>query len=158
MSGDSGICKNVIIFEFDNSSSVHADNRINNITNLGESPTDGLDDAIVAAESEYSISFSEQENIFCLSLHCNGSGSFLFLNGEKIYQYKTNDSEINGYSVCLGNISKLHEKTGVYGYVYDFSVDCDSVDVDGFLDIHKYITKKHDTKCFQLLKKCLLNY
>ena len=30
------------------------------------------------------------------------------------------------------------KKTGLDGYVYDFSVDYDSIDVDYILDIHKY--------------------
>ena len=38
------------------------------------------------------------------------------------------------------------KKTGLYGYVYDFSVDCDSIDVADILDIHKYLMKKHNTK------------
>ena len=28
------------------------------------------------------------------------------------------------------------KKTGLYGYVYDFSVDYDSIDIDDILDIH----------------------
>ena len=47
------------------------------------------------------------------------------------------------------------KKTGLDGYVYDFSVDYDSIDVDYILDIHKYyinITKrKHDIKCLDFL-------
>ena len=31
------------------------------------------------------------------------------------------------------------KKTGLYGYVYDFSVDYDATTVDDVLDIHKYI-------------------
>lgn len=30
------------------------------------------------------------------------------------------------------------EKTGLYGYAYGFSIDCDVVTVDDFIDIHKY--------------------
>ena len=36
--------------------------------------------------------------------------------------------------------------TGFYGYVYDFSVDYDNIDVDDILDIQKYFIKKHDIK------------
>ena len=35
------------------------------------------------------------------------------------------------------------KKTGLNGYVYDFSVDYDAIDVDDILDIHKYLMKKH---------------
>ena len=38
------------------------------------------------------------------------------------------------------------KKTGLYGYVYDFSEDCDSIDVSDILDIHKYLMKKHGIK------------
>ena len=41
-----------------------------------------------------------------LSLHYNGSNSFLFVNVVKKYQFKVKDSEIKPYSLCLGNISK----------------------------------------------------
>ena len=36
------------------------------------------------------------------------------------------------------------KKTGLYGYVYDFLVDYDSIDADDILDIHKYSMKKYD--------------
>ena len=35
---------------------------------------------------------------------------------------------------------------GLYGYVYDFSVDYDSIDVDDTLDINEYLMKKHYIK------------
>ena len=38
------------------------------------------------------------------------------------------------------------KKTGLNGYVYDFSVDYDSIAVDDMLDIRKYLMKKHDIK------------
>ena len=38
------------------------------------------------------------------------------------------------------------KKTRLYGYVCDSSVDNDNIDVDDFLDIHKYLMKKHDVK------------
>ena len=33
--------------------------------------------------------------------------------------------------------------TGLNGYVYDFSVDYSSTDVDDIKDIHKYLMKKN---------------
>ena len=58
-----------------------------------------------------------------LNLHYNGSSSFLFVNATKIYQFKSKDSEIKKYFLCLGNISKdftanYMERTGLTGYVY----------------------------------------
>ena len=43
------------------------------------------------------------------------------------------------------------KKTGLYGYVYDFSVDY-AIAVDDILDIHNYLMKKNDsiTKCLGL--------
>ena len=44
---------------------------------LGKSPTDGLDDATITAETEYSINFTEQEKKFgCFSLYYNESKFF----------------------------------------------------------------------------------
>ena len=34
------------------------------------------------------------------------------------------------------------KRTGLYGYVYDFSVDYDAIDIDDIVDIHKYLMKK----------------
>ena len=47
----------------------------------------------------------------------------------------------------LGNISKDFSvdntiKTRLHGYMYDFSVDFDSIDVDDILNILKYINIK----------------
>ena len=36
------------------------------------------------------------------------------------------------------------KKTGFNGYVYDFSVDYDAIDVDDVKNIHKYLMKKND--------------
>ena len=35
------------------------------------------------------------------------------------------------------------KKTGINGYVYDFSVDYDTIAVDDILDIHKYLIEKN---------------
>ena len=50
--------------------------------------------------------------------------------------------------LCLGNISKDFsvdnmKKTGLNGYVYDFSVDYDAIAVDNILGIHKYLMEKN---------------
>ena len=36
------------------------------------------------------------------------------------------------------------KKTGLNGYVYDFSVDYNASDVDDILDIYSYLMKKND--------------
>ena len=79
----------------------------------------------------------------------NGANSYLFVNGIEIYKFKAKDSEIVATLLCLGNISKYWsvdkmKKTGFTGYVYDFSVDYDVIDVDDIKDIHKYLIKKNN--------------
>ena len=36
------------------------------------------------------------------------------------------------------------KKTGLNGYVYDFSFDYDAIAVDDILDIHTFLMKKND--------------
>ena len=52
-------------------------------------------------------------------------------------------------NLCLENVSKDFsasnmKKTRFNGYIYDFSVYYDSIDIDDILDIHKYLMKKND--------------
>ena len=95
----------------------------------------------------YSINFTVRRKKFCLSLHYNRANSYLFVNITEIYKFKGKDSETVATPLCLGNISKdwstdNMKKTGFNRYVYDFSVDYDSTDVDHIKDIHKYLMKK----------------
>ena len=60
---------------------------------------------------------------------------------------KAKDSKINAVTLCLDNASKDFsadnmENTGLCGYVHDFSVDYDSIDVADILGIYKYLMKK----------------
>ena len=84
-----------------------------------------------------------------MSLHYSGANSYLFVNGAEIYKFKAEDSEILVGAICLGNISKDWsvenvKKTGLNGYVYDFSVDYDPISVDDMKDIQKYLMKKNN--------------
>ena len=131
------------------SSSTKIDNRKKDILILGKGPTQGLENTL-SAEKMYSINFTVTGKKFCLSLHYNGANSFLFVNGKEIHKFKAKDSEIVATLLCPGNISKGWSvdntvKTGLRGYVYDFSVDYDAIAVDDVLDIHKYLIKKNDT-------------
>ena len=54
----------------------------------------------------YSINFTKKNTKFCLSLHYNGTNSYLFVNGTDIIKFKAKNSEILAYSLRLGNISK----------------------------------------------------
>ena len=57
---------------------------------------------------------------------------------------KAKGSETNAAPLSSDNFSKDFSvdnmktgyKTGLYGHVYDFSIDDDSIDVDDFSDIH----------------------
>ena len=96
----------------------------------------------------YSVNFTENNKKFSLSLHYNGDNSYLFVNGIEIYKFKAKDSEIVASSLCMGNISKdvpvdNMKKTGLNGYVYDFSVDYDAIAVHNMLDMHKYLMEKN---------------
>ena len=129
------------------SSSTKIDNRKKDILILGKGPTQGLESTL-NAEKLYSINFTMKNTKFCLSLHYNGSNSYLFVNGTEIIKFKANDSEILAYSLCLGNISKdwtndTMKKTGFNGYIYDFSTNYNAIVVSNILEIHKYLMKKN---------------
>ena len=80
-------------------------------------------------------------------MHYNGGNSYLFVNGAEIIKFEAKDSEILASPLCLGNISKdwstdNMKKTGLTGYVYDFSVDYNAITIDVIKDIHNYLMKK----------------
>ena len=113
---------------------------------LGKTSTQGLEHTLTA-EKMYSINFVLTKNKFCLNLHYNGGSSYLFVNGTEMYKFKAKDSEIVLSPLSLGNISKdwsadNMKKSVLTGYIYDFSVDYDSIAVDGLKDIQKYLIKK----------------
>ena len=64
------------------SSSVHIDKKNKDTLILGKGPTQGLDDTTLTADAKYSINFLRSNKKFCLSLHYNGSNSFLFVNAK----------------------------------------------------------------------------
>ena len=62
---------------------MHVDNK-----GKDKGPTQELDDTILTAELKYPINFTRSEKRFVLSLHYNGSNSFLFVDATKVYQFK----------------------------------------------------------------------
>ena len=97
----------------------------------------------------YSINFTVTKKKFYLSSHYNGSNSYLFVNGTEIIKFKAKDSEIVASPFCLGNISKdwstdNMKKTGLTGYVYDFSADYNAIAVDDIKNIYNYLMKKNN--------------
>ena len=120
-----------------------------NILILGKGPLQGLVERSLSAELMYSINFTEANKKLCLCLHYNGANSYLFVHGIEIIKFKAKDTEINPYNLCLGNISKDFsesniKKTGFNGYIYNFSVDYDPIEVSDIQNIHKYLLKKND--------------
>ena len=114
-------------------------------------PKQGLDYTTFTVEAKYSINFTQSNRKFCLSLHYNGSNSFLFVDATKMYQFKVKDTETKKYPLCLGNISIYFSannmiKAGLNGRVYDFSVDYRAFNTNNIGDIHKYLREKHDVK------------
>ena len=127
--------KNVIIFGADMSSSVHVDNKGKDILILGEGPTQGLDDTTLTAEAKYPINFTQPNKRFVLSLHYNGSNSFVFVNTTKLYKFKAKKSDMKDYALCLGNVSKDFtlnnmKKTGLAGFLNVSSVDFNPIDTN----------------------------
>ena len=137
---DGSFGQNVKVFGANMSSSVHANNKINNILVLGKGFTQGINDTTIYTEKTYSINFARSNAKFCLSLHYNGDNSYLFVNGTETYKFKAKDSEIVPYPLCLGNISKDFsvdnmKKTGLCGQVHEFSIDYDAIANYKILDI-----------------------
>ena len=108
------------------SSVVHVDNKGKDILIIGEGPTQELDDATLTVEARYPINFTQSSRRFVLSLHYNGSDSFLFVDAEKMYQFKAKYSEIKKCPLCLRNVSNdftinnMKKKTGLKGNVKFF--------------------------------------
>ena len=89
------------------SSYVHFDNKNKEILILGKGLPQGLDNTTLTGEAEFFIYFSRLQRKFCLSLHYNGTNNFLFVNATKIYQFKTKDSKIKPYPLCLRKFQKI---------------------------------------------------
>ena len=103
------------------SSSSHANYKTRSILVLRKDFIEGIDGTKIYAEKMYSTNFTVANKIFCLSLHCNGDNSYLFVNGKEIINFKAKDSEILTYPLCLGDFSKDFSpsntrKTGLTGY------------------------------------------
>ena len=68
-------------------------------------------------ETQYSVNFSRSNIKFCLSLHYNGSSSFLLVNATKNISIQSKRFWNKKYPLCLGNISgdfsanKMKKKT-----------------------------------------------
>ena len=98
----------------------------------------------------YSPNFSAENKFFCLCLHYNCDGSYLFVNGKEVTQFKAKKSEIKANQLTIGSISTSAdlsssdiEDSKLYRNVYDFSVDYSTISNDKILDIHAYLMKEN---------------
>ena len=80
---------------------MHLKNIKKDILILVEGATPRFYDTTLTAEAKYSINFTHPRKRLALSLHYNGSNSFLFLNATKRYQFKLKDAEIKNYTLFL---------------------------------------------------------
>ena len=92
------------------------------------------------------INFTKHHTKFGLNLHYNGANGYL-LTEQKFINLK--QKTLKSYqTLCLGNASKNFTssniiKTGLNGYIYNFSVDYDAIAVDDILDICRYLMKNN---------------
>ena len=143
--------KNLVIFGGDKVHQCIVIIRKEIILVIYEGPRQGLDGSSITSEAKYSINFIESGKRFAFSLHSNGSNSFLFVNVTNICQFKVKVSEIKPNILCLRNIQKHctannMKKTGFNGYVYDFTIDYNIIDISDIINSHKYLMKEHDIK------------
>ena len=90
---DGSFYQNVIIFGANMSSSVHANNKVNNILVLGKDFIQGISDTTIYAEKTYLINITKSRVRFCLSLHYNGDNSYVFGNGTEICKFKAKSTK-----------------------------------------------------------------
>ena len=68
--------------------SKHANNKIKDVLVLGQGLIQKIDDKTIYAEKMYSPNFNIANKTFCLSLHCNGDYSYLFVNDREVIKFK----------------------------------------------------------------------
>ena len=141
--------RNVLNFGVHENSLVHANNKANNIYVMGDLFVQGINDTTLYAEKIYGQNFTAANKKFVLSLHYNGDGSYLFVNGKQELKFKAKDDQIVKEILCLRNISDdwttaNAEKTGFWGEIYDFAVDYTSTNTGDIYNIHRYLMKKHN--------------
>ena len=129
------------------SSSVHVDNKKEDISILGEGPTQGLNGTTLTAEKRYSVNFTLTKKI-CVSVHFNGENLIYLLMIQKLLNLRRKILKLQQFhylqemfqqNFFVDNI----KQSGIKAYVYDFSDDCDTFAVNDILGIHKYLMKKN---------------
>ena len=148
---DSSLARNIIIFGADLSTSRHSTNKTRNILVLGHAFIQKINNTTNYAEGSYSSNFSIENKVFCLSLHCNGDNSYLFVNGKEVFKFKAKNSEIKPQPIALGGIITTEyistdeiKESKLYGNIYDLNVDYSAISNDKIHNIHTYLMKKND--------------
>ena len=104
----------------------------------------------VYPQSDYNeVNGSQMDKNLVLSLHYDGSDSYLFINCVKQFQFKAMDKLNFKNSLLIGSVAGNFEtiteygKTSLKGDIYDFAVDYEKADLPKIYDIHRYLMKKH---------------
>ena len=124
--------------------SSHFTNKANNIYVLDRDFVQRINDTTLYAENIYKTNFTGTNKKFVLSLHYNFSNSYLFVNCVQQLKFKAKSDQTLKDKLCVGNLSSNwtvgnSEKTGLYGKIYDFAVDYQSIDgVKTIYEIHRY--------------------
>ena len=122
---DPSMGSNAVIFGADMSSSVHIDNKNEDILQI------------------YPINFTQPRKRF---LCYNGNNSSLFVNAAIIYQFKAKGSKIKYYALFAGNVLKDFainnmNKIRLKRSVNLLPVDINPMDSNDVLDIDRYLMK-----------------
>ena len=114
---------------------------------LGHAFIQKINKTTIYAERSYSLNFSIENKVFCLSLHYNGDNSYFFVN----IKFKAKNSEIKPQPIALGSITITEhlstneiKESKLYGNIYYFGVDYNVISNDKIHDIHAYLMKKND--------------
>ena len=145
---DGGDGKSVIILGVGMTNPKHAKNQTRDVLVLGHGLIQKIDDTTIYAEKMYSPNFTVANKTFWISLHYNGNDSYLFVNGKEVIKFKAKKQSVVG-KLSLGNISadfnQADKKSvGLYGYIYDFSVDYNAISNDKIHDIHRYLMENNN--------------
>ena len=116
---------------------------------MGNLFVQGINDRTLYAQKICSQNFTAVNKKIVLSLHYNDDDSYLFVNGKQELKFKAKDDQIVKEILCLGNISDdwtpaNAKKTGLWGEIYDFTVDYRSTNIGNIYNVHRYLIKKHN--------------
>ena len=132
------------------SNSRHKTNKTQSVLIVGHGLVQKINYTTIYAEKMYSYNFTVDNKALCLSLHYNVDNSYLFVNSKEVTKFKATSSELINHSMCLRGLSlDYYNKdkvtyTGLYGNIYEFSVDYSTITNDKILETHNYLMKKNN--------------